>query len=91
MIAAQIAQKRARGRELASRSRARLTLLVDRGEKAANRRPIEACRFELGRRDARLDGDVLQELREIAFVRAHGVRRRVAIQLEELEKGTANA
>ena len=60
---------------------------MEGGEKAANRRPVEACRFELGRQYTRLGREVLQELREIAFVRAHGVRRRVAIELEELKKG----
>src|SRR3989442_1655103 len=39
-----------------------------------------------GIRTARFGGGVIEELREIAFVRAHGVRGRVAIELEEPQK-----
>ena len=86
-FAAEVAEKRARGRELARGRGARQAALVQLGEKAADAPAIEVRRLEGGALDAGGRGDVLEKLRQIALVRADRVRRGVAIKPEKLQKG----
>src|SRR5207245_1589974 len=56
------------------------------GKKRPDRLATEVRRTEIGARNARRGRSVDEKLREVAFVRAHRVRRRVAIKSEKLEK-----
>ena len=85
-LAAQIAQERAHGRELARGGRPRLPVLVKRADELRMALPIERAGPQLARLHGGAGGRVREKLRQIAFVRAHRVRRRVAIEPEKLEK-----
>src|SRR5207302_556761 len=83
-FAPEVSQKRAHGGQLARRGGARLPPAVRVGKKRPDRLATEVRRTEIGARNARRGGSVDEKLREVAFVRAHGVRRRVAIKSEKL-------
>ena len=79
-VAAQVAQERANRGELAGGGGARVPGLMQLREEASQRLAIELRRMKIALREVGLRGGVPDELREIAFVGAHGVRRRVAVQ-----------
>ena len=86
-LAPQVAAEGANRGQLPRRRRFRVTPLVEIAEPGAGAEMIEVRRFELGDAAAGVRGEEDEILREIAVVGAHGVRRRVLVQPEILEKG----
>src|SRR5207244_5886557 len=86
VLAPEIPDERPGGGQLSCRGRARPAPLVEVGKEAAERRAIEVRRLHVGAPDAGERRGMIDELSEIALVRAHGVRRGVAIKREKLQE-----
>src|SRR6185369_5911125 len=85
-FAPQVAKERARRGELAGGRGPGELLLVQLAEEAPERLAIELGWLEIALLQIGLRGGVADELRQIALVGAHGVRRRVAIKSEKLQE-----
>ena len=85
-FAQQVAHEGPHRRELARRRAACLPLRVQLREEAAQCRPIELRRIQIALLQRRLGRHIADELRQIALVGAHRVRRRVAVQREKLQE-----
>src|SRR5205823_4822720 len=86
-LAPQIAEEGADRSQLARSGRSRVPQAVELGEKSTDGSAIELRRIEVRRPHAAGCSRAIEKLREVAFVGADGVRRRVAVEPKKLEKG----
>ncbi len=83
----QVAQERAHGGQFPRRTRPGFSAAEELREKAADHRSRDVGRLQFGPRPLKLGRDIRRELRQISVVRAHRVRRRVAVQPQVGEEG----
>src|ERR1051325_1511631 len=84
-LAAQVAEERAHRRYLARDRGARLLVAMERADKPADGIEVEVLRLQRAMFAGVVAGKG-DELRQIAFVGGDGMRRRVAIQADVVEK-----
>ena len=86
-FATQVPEEGADGGELAGGGRPRLPFVVKVREERADGVAVERIRLEVALLQVGFGGDVTDELREIAVVGPHRVRRHVPVEGEEPEEG----
>src|SRR5207344_3513456 len=86
LLAPEIAQKRANRGKFARRRRTRTAIGMERAKETPDGCPVECRGRERLRSRAAMSGDVFQKTRQVARVRADGVRRNVSVEREKLQE-----